>query len=164
MHFIGISTTVITDGGAELPTIAGHNFVTDPLIAGDVVLYRDNTNTIGKEYVWTGTAWELLGDEGSYLLASSVENTSVINSITFSAGTLPVVTLDENATSVLTGVSNSGSARAASAEVTSGVLKIYTGVLPTFGTSSVTGVTSVTNGTAPSLSSTSENVLKRTST
>ena len=162
MHFIGVSTTAVTDGGTEVPTISGHNFTNDPLQAGDVILYRNSSNVIGQEYVWTGSAWELLGDEGSYLLASQVENTSVINGITWSAGTLPVVTLDNSATSVLTGISNSGTARAASAEVTSGVLKITTGILPTFGTGSVTGVTSVTAGTAPSLTSTTESVLKRT--
>ena len=164
MHFLGISTTAVTDGGTETPTISGHNFVTDPLVAGDVILYRTTQNVVGQEYVWTGTVWELLGDEGSYLLASAVENTSVINGITFSAGKLTSVTLDANATAVLTGVSNSATARAANAEVTQGVLKITTGILPTFDTGSVKGVTSVTEGTAPSLTSTTESVLKRTST
>lgn len=59
MHFIGVSTTAITDGGTETPTIDGE---TVTKIAGDVVLYNN------QEFVWTGTAWELLGDEGSYAL------------------------------------------------------------------------------------------------
>lgn len=77
--------------------------------------------------------WELLGDEGSYLYVNSVENTSVINGITFSAGTLPSVTLDASSTSVLTGMSNASgdnAARVTSAEVTGGVLRITTGILP----------------------------------
>lgn len=58
MHFAGTSTTAITDGGTENPTISGYTTKT----AGDIVLYN------GKEFVWTGTAWEELGDEGSYAL------------------------------------------------------------------------------------------------
>lgn len=58
MHFAGTSTTAITDGGTENPTISGYTTKT----AGDIVLYN------GKEYVWTGTAWEELGDESSYAL------------------------------------------------------------------------------------------------
>ena len=60
MHFIGTSSTAITDGGTENPTISGSAITTKT--AGDVVLYD------GKEYVWTSSAWEVLGDEGSYAL------------------------------------------------------------------------------------------------
>lgn len=59
MHFIGTSTTAITDGGTETPTIGGETVTPTN---GDVVLYS------GKEFVWDGSAWELLGDEGSYAL------------------------------------------------------------------------------------------------
>ena len=68
MHFLGISSTAITDGGTEKPRIDGETV--DP-IAGDVVLYNQ------KEFVWTGSAWELLGDESSYALKT----------VTISAGT-----------------------------------------------------------------------------
>ena len=60
MHFKGVSTTAITDGGTQNPTIDG-SVVTEKT-AGDVVLYNN------QEFVWTGSAWELLGDEGSYAL------------------------------------------------------------------------------------------------
>lgn len=62
MHFKGVSTTAITDGGTETATIGG-----SPLTpaAGDVVLYGD------KEFVWTGSAWEELGDEGSFALKTT---------------------------------------------------------------------------------------------
>lgn len=160
MHFIGISTTAVTDGGTETPTISGRNFTTNPVEAGDVILYRNANNVIGQEYVWTGTAWELLGDEGSYLLENQVEDTSVISSVTWDAGSATSITLSAT-TSVLTGVTNTATATVTTAEVTNGLLKITTGVLPTFGTGSVTGVTSVTNGTAPSLSTGSQNVLKK---
>lgn len=60
------------------------------LRAGDVILYREivttttidpETNTeitvntdapIGKEFIWTGGAWELLGDEGSYVIKGAI--------------------------------------------------------------------------------------------
>lgn len=59
MHFLGISSIPITDGGDESPEIDGSVV---PPIAGDVVLYDH------EEFVYTGTHWELLGDEGSYAL------------------------------------------------------------------------------------------------
>lgn len=69
MHFIGISTSTITDGGTENPTINGNQVSTKT--QGDVVLYNNGTS-ISQEYVWTGTAWELLGDEGSYAVKGSI--------------------------------------------------------------------------------------------
>lgn len=163
MHFVGRTTTTMTDGRTTAAiTINGSSYVPN---SGDVVLSDDH-----QEYVWTETNasthegyWELLGDEGSYLYVNSVENTSVINGITFSAGTLPSVTLDANSTSVLTGMSNASgdnAARVTSAEVTGGVLRITTGILPQFSTGSVHGVASVSNGTAPSLTPSTINVLK----
>ncbi len=60
----GVSTTAITDGGTEMPTISGYTTRTK----GDVVAYNK------KEFIWEGTAWRELGDEGSYAL----KTTSVI--------------------------------------------------------------------------------------
>lgn len=163
MHFRGITTTTMTDGRTTaVVTINNQSYTPE---SGDVVIYNN------QEYVWVETDetnhtgyWELLGDEGSYLLASAVEETSVLNGVTLTAGTTPpVITLDTNATTVLTGISNASgdnAARAASAEVTGGILKITTGILQTFSSSSVTGVTSVTAGTAPSLTPNTINVLK----
>ena len=62
MHFLGTSTTAITDGGNENPTIGGSQKTP---AAGDVVLYGN------QEFVYTSNSkWELLGDEGSYALKS----------------------------------------------------------------------------------------------
>lgn len=64
MHFIGTTTTALTDGETTA-TLAGSGLnKTTGFVAGDVVIY-DN-----KEFVWTGSAWEILGDEGSYALKS----------------------------------------------------------------------------------------------
>lgn len=160
MHLVGRTTTTMSDGlTTATVVINGANYTP---IAGDVVLSDEH-----QEYVWvvtntsTGAGyWELLGDEGSYLYANQVENTSVVNGIQFSAGTFPSVTLDDNATSVLTGVSNTSTAKATSAEVTNGILKITTGILPQFNTGSVRGVTSVSNGVPPTLTPSTTEVLK----
>jgi len=64
MNFKGITTTAMTDGRTTAAiTINGESYTP---VNGDVVLYD------GKEYVWTGTAWEQLGDESSWALASQV--------------------------------------------------------------------------------------------
>lgn len=83
LHFIGVSTTdPLSATGA---TVAEH---TGAFKAGDVVLYKrtaaagdngqgnhyDDDTTSGttelyfEEYIYTGTAWELLGDASSYAL------------------------------------------------------------------------------------------------
>ena len=63
MKFIGKSTTPITDGGIEDPTIGGT--VNTTKANGDVVVYEQ------QEYIWDGSAWELFGDEGSYVIKST---------------------------------------------------------------------------------------------
>lgn len=67
LTFIGISTTAITDGGTQAPTIGGTVVPTTDLKKGDVVLYAES-GTNYKEFLWMGSAWELLGDEGSYVM------------------------------------------------------------------------------------------------
>lgn len=52
-HFIGISTTAITDKGAEKPTIGGSQ---KTVANGDIVIYGN------KEFIWNGSAWAELGD------------------------------------------------------------------------------------------------------
>ena len=69
MHFLGVTSTSVTNGGTENPTI-GENVVTTKT-AGDVVIYGN------QEYVWSSTGkWELLGDEGSYALDTAVVHKS----------------------------------------------------------------------------------------
>jgi len=55
--------------------------------SGDVVLLS-STN---KEYVYDGSNWILLGDEGSYALKTNTA--SVIKSATFTQNTLPTLTV-----------------------------------------------------------------------
>lgn len=63
MKFLGTSATAITDGATTNPITVGGNSVT--VESGNVVLYDS------KEFVWNGTAWEELGNEGSYKITQA---------------------------------------------------------------------------------------------
>ena len=52
-HFLGQSTTAITDGGTQKPTIGGDEITPH---AGDIVVYSNG------EFIWSGTTWIELGD------------------------------------------------------------------------------------------------------
>lgn len=69
LTYIGISTFPLTDKGIEKPYIDGKEIDTATLEKGSVVLYSNN-GEVYQEYLWTGTYWELLGDEGSYAYRS----------------------------------------------------------------------------------------------
>lgn len=63
MHFRGTTTTAITDGSTINPiTISGSSYTA---AAGDVVLREVTTGNI-FEYVWTGSAWEMLGRDTNF--------------------------------------------------------------------------------------------------
>lgn len=63
MHFVGTSTTDPAEGA----TISG----VEAFASGDVCLYGK------KEYVFNGTSWIELGDEGSYLTKTEASNTYI---------------------------------------------------------------------------------------
>lgn len=70
MHFIGEATVVIANNSSVDPQITNYNFSrAEP---GDVIL---GGNT--QEYVWTGAAWRLLGDEGSYVVKGSITDVDI---------------------------------------------------------------------------------------
>ena len=72
MHFIGESSVVInTNVNNHVdPQITGYNFKNAQ--PGDVILANN-----AQEYVWTGTEWRLLGDEGSYAIKGSIVNADI---------------------------------------------------------------------------------------
>ena len=78
MHYLGITSTALTDGStASTVVVSGNN---KTAANGDVVICDH------KEFIWNGTSWELLGDETSYkLLQEAVANptASTTNSLTF---------------------------------------------------------------------------------
>ena len=52
-HFLGASSTAITDGGTQKPTIGGDEVTPH---GGDIVVYNNG------EFIWSGSAWVELGD------------------------------------------------------------------------------------------------------
>ena len=75
MHFIGVTTSNISDGSTTNPVVISGSNVT--AVSGDVVI-KDN-----QEFIWNGSlstpAWELLGDESSYALNSvTITGTGVL--------------------------------------------------------------------------------------
>ena len=71
LHFLGTTTSTIADGGTQSVVVNSVTYVAGTpssgqkkLVAGDVVLL---TNT-GKEFLWSGSAWEELGDESSHVI------------------------------------------------------------------------------------------------
>lgn len=68
MHFVGTTTTEL-ENGSTAATLAGEGLnKTTGFESGDVVISGT------AEYVWNGSSWRLLGDEGSYALANNVVN------------------------------------------------------------------------------------------
>lgn len=85
MVFLGTTTTAISDGSTTSSVSIGGSAKT--AAAGNVVLYGQ------KEFVWNGSAWEELGNEGSYKIkqtavsdpAASGTSITFIDSITQNA-------------------------------------------------------------------------------
>lgn len=66
LHFIGVSTTDPTTGTITIASLdANHKNGFHP---GDICLYKRSGEASYEEYIYTGTAWELLGDASSYVL------------------------------------------------------------------------------------------------
>lgn len=89
MHFKGRAKQTLTDGGNQKADAASGNGYTGA--TGDVYLqYQSGTATAAndhQEFVWTGSAWELLGDEGSYVTHGAytvtlTPTTSIVTSTT----------------------------------------------------------------------------------
>ena len=70
MHFIGEATVNIINNSSIDPQISGYNF--RQVRPGDVILGSNK-----EEYVWTGSNWRLLGDEGSYAVKGSITNADI---------------------------------------------------------------------------------------
>lgn len=82
MSFVGKTTTPLTDGATTNPiTVDGESYTA---VKGDVVLSGDN-----QEFVFDGTYWELLGDEGSYVVKGTYTVSGTIGDYTYQpAGTV----------------------------------------------------------------------------
>lgn len=89
MRFLGTSATAITDGATTNPITIGSTSTT--VAAGNVVLYG------AKEFVWTGSKWEELGNEGSY----KVQQTAVGSPATKGTAIEFIDTISQNAQGVI---------------------------------------------------------------
>ena len=70
MHFIGDTAVLIENNSRTDPQIRNYDFRNAQ--AGDVILANN-----AQEYVWTGSDWRLLGDEGSYAIKGSIVNADI---------------------------------------------------------------------------------------
>lgn len=114
-HFIGETTSVLTDGATTNPIIIDSKSVT--AVAGDIVVY------INSEFIFDGTKWILLGDlsglkalaykdsaSGTYTPAGTVSQPTFSNGEVEASGSYTPagsVTLTTSEVSVVSGVSKS---------------------------------------------------------
>ena len=89
MHYIGISSTTITDGGTQNPTIDGTVKVMTAADAGAVCIYGDS------EFVWSGSVWQEFGSTGSLKAMAFADTASgtisgTAKNVTVAAETIPV--------------------------------------------------------------------------
>ncbi len=90
MKYLGISTTEITSGGTQKPTI--DNTAVTPT-AGNVVIYGS------KEFVWSSNSkWEELGNQGSY----KVVQTAVADPAASGTGTTFIATISQDSNGKIT--------------------------------------------------------------
>lgn len=125
--------------------------------AGDVIVYQH------QEFVYTGSAWRLLGDEGSYALKTNT--TSVVKEATLTKNTLPTLTITPK---TIPNVTSAGSAPSlghtefnitqvtansspTQAKVENGTLKITIGSASTSAAVEVSKITSWNAGAATQL-------------
>lgn len=79
MHFLGITSTALSDGATTATiNIGGSNKTLTAADAGAVVLSAVPSSTgIQYEYVWTGSAWAQLGQEGSFAVKGTIVNADI---------------------------------------------------------------------------------------
>lgn len=116
LRFLGTTNSDIFDGSTLNPIVINNESVT--VRTGDVVLL----NNSDYEYIWIGTKWEQLGQEGSFSRKehthtvlvngttgnNSASTTVAKGSVSSSGAGATVVTGSKNSVNVLTGVKASG--------------------------------------------------------
>lgn len=91
MHFLGITTTSLSDGATTATITLKTGDTTKQVTltsadAGAVVLTAaPSSSGIQYEYVWTGSAWGQLGQEGSFAVKGSIANSDISSSAAIAA-------------------------------------------------------------------------------
>ena len=88
MHYIGITeTSAMAQGWTGTPTITGKTYTEKK--AGDIVLKGT------QEYIWNGSAWEIVGDQSAVTggTSTSTVNDVSVTVVTAAATAFPTVTL-----------------------------------------------------------------------
>lgn len=140
MHWLGITTTAITDGSSTTSiVIDGETVTVGADDAGGVVGYD------GMEFIWSGTVWQEFGSTGS-LGALAFKNSATGSYTPAGSVSAPTVTLATTTVNSITGV---GTLPELSMSVSNETLTVSfsQGTLPTQG-----GATTVATGTVSSVS------------
>lgn len=90
LRYHGITTTALSDGATTNPIIIDGKSHTAEV---GCVVFSDH-----KEFVWNGSKWELLGDEGSY----KVKQTAVVSPSANGNATAFIDTISQDANGVIT--------------------------------------------------------------
>lgn len=173
MHYLGDATVTITEGTGNNPDIITISNLPNTIPndysvqAGDIV----TDSASHKEYIYTGSVWRELGDEGSYALKTKTDTAIKSASVTYTAqtlsnntfsgltavataGTLPTLETQEI---TVTGLATEGSPTTAS--VANGTLVINIGTAPTKATAQTfDSVKTFTQGAMPTFTSGSTTV------
>lgn len=129
MYYIGISSTAITDGGTQNPTIDSAEKTMAASDAGAVAIYDE------KEYVWNGSKWQEFGSTGS-LKALAFKDSAGGNFTPAGSVSAPTISVSSaGATTTVNSITDVGTLPSFSATVSGEVLTLgfSAGTLPTKG-------------------------------
>lgn len=147
MHWLGITTTAITDGASTSSiVIDGETITVGADDAGGVVGYD------GKEFIWSGTVWQEFGSTGS-LGALAFEDSASTSYTPAGSVSAPTVTL---ATTTVNSINTVGTLPELSMSVSNETLTITfsAGTLPTKGGDTTVATGTVSSVTAPTFTGT----------